>query len=110
MTIELFKHIAGPLHGNVLLMVQVRHLGLRFRAVLHRLIHFFRKLGARLFPTTRAMLDLRLMFRHFHSHFRQVKHLALFNPLYFLPLQGFLAISALGNFVLFDMVGLFDPL
>src|SRR3972149_1642034 len=82
MTIELLKNITRPFQWNMLFLVQVHHLRFRFHSVLHSLSYSIRKLSAALLPTTRTALYLRLMFGHFHAHFRKVKDLSFFAPLH----------------------------
>src|SRR3989304_5226012 len=87
MSVPLFQQVAGSFQRDVLLAVQVRHLRLDFRPVLHRLARFVWKLGTGFFATAGAFLDFCPMLCDFDFHRRHIEYLPLFFSDRFPPLH-----------------------
>lgn len=75
--IQIAKDLAHPFQWNELVLVEVCSLGFDPRTILHRLRYFDREFGFGHFLALGTLLDLSPMFRHFHTHRCQIKHLSL---------------------------------
>jgi len=74
--IQVCHDLAGALHRNVMVLVEVHPLRLDRRAILHRLADFRRKLHLVHLSAVRAAFDPGAVFDNFHPYRRDVKHLS----------------------------------
>jgi hypothetical protein len=78
MAIEIGKYLTRALQRDEVIVVVVSCMRLDARPILRGLCHIPWELGFVAVSTMRTILDLGLMFGHFHLHRRKIKYLALF--------------------------------